>query len=209
MIDQDFLTELQYVLLEPPDGGQSFPSEAWTRDEVIAAANAGERRLLQATFLVITRTEIPVGADVATLPADWLATVHVVWRQDATGVRTPLAPGDQAEADLADPDWEAGTDTPRLFLDTSDTDTLILRLMPIPASPGVVELLYVARPTPVNGNGRRFTVPDEYLSGVKYDALATLLNKVGRLQDPARAAYCRQRVAATTLAAEIILGGFA
>ena len=70
-------------------------------------------------------------------------------------------------------------------------------------------LLYVAVPTAVNGNGLSLTVPDDYLSAVKYDALGWLLNKVGRLQDPERAAYCRQRQALTVTAAELILGGWA
>jgi len=67
----------------------------------------------------------------------------------------------------------------------------------------------VAVPTPVNGNGRNFTVPDDYISAVKYDALGWLLSKVGRLQDAERAAYCQQRQEMAVTAAEILLGGWA
>ena len=41
------------------------------------------------------------------LPANWLATAHLVWRDTATNVRTPLGPVDAFEGDLAAPGWEA------------------------------------------------------------------------------------------------------
>jgi hypothetical protein len=209
MTDQALLTELQYALLEPPDGGQSFPSGVWTHDEVIDAVNAAERQLLRTTHLLVTRTELAVlaGATSVTLPAGWLATLHLVWRT-AANVRHPLAPIDTTEVDLGEHTWETTPGTPKGYLD-SDTETLKLRLAPVPDANGTIELLYVAVPTAVNGNGRSFTVPDEYISGVKYGGLETLLGKAGRLQDPTRAAYCRQRAQMVGIAAEIILGGFA
>lgn len=208
MLDQALLTELQYALLEPPDGGQSFPSEIWTRDEVLGAVNGGERSLLRQTHLLVRKTELAVlaGAIYVTLPDDWLATAHLVWRA-ADGTHYPLGPSDSFEIDHGLPTWETTPGRPQVYLD-SDTETLRLRLGPTPAVGGTAILYYVARPTEVNGNGRSVTVPDDYLSGVKYDALATLLSKAGRLQDPARAEYCRQRVEVAVVAAEIILGGW-
>lgn len=219
MIDQALLSELQYCLLEPPDGGQSFPSEVWRREEVIEAVNAAERQLLRRTHLLITRTEIPVPAPSSpvTLPLNWLATAHLVWREGdtvdengtvtATGARVPLAPVDVTEANLGNPDWRDGGDP--LGYDDRDSETRTIRVVPTPHDDGTIELLYVAVPTPVNGNGRSFTVPDDYLSAVKYGALETLLGKVGRLQDPERAAYSRRRVDLLVAAAEVVLGGWA
>lgn len=209
MIDQALLTELQYALVEPPDGGQSWPSEIWTRDEVLEAVNGGERSLLRQTFLLVERVEIAVatGATSIALPTDWLATLACVWRIPPTNVRAPLFPADAYEVDTADPSWEASTGTPIVYLDV-DQDTLTLRVSPIPNAAGVLELLYVPVPVPVNGNGRSFTVPDEFLSAVKYDALEWLLSKVGRLQDPERAVYCRQRQELSVVAANLAMGGF-
>lgn len=207
MIDQDLLTEIQYALIEPPDGGASFPSGIWTRAEVIEILNNAQQDLLQRTHLVVQRTEIGVlaGATAIDLPTDWLATGHLVWRA-ADGTRIPLGPIDTTEIDLALPTWETVPGDPIGYLD-SDTDTLKLRLGPIPATDGTIELLYIAVPPDVNGHGRSFVVPEEYLSGVKYNCLGSLLAKVGRLQDPTRAAYCQQRFDLTVLAAQIILGG--
>ncbi len=207
MIDQDLLTEIQFALLEAPDGGQSFPSAVWTRAEVLDAVNGGERTLLREAHLLLQRTEISVlaGTIAIDLPTDWLATALVVWR-DSLSVRTLLSPSDETELDLAIPDWRLTAATPKVYLD-SDTDTLTLRLGPMPLADGTVELWYVARPEEVNGNGREFTVPDDFTPGIKYDALATLLSKAGRLQDPRRAAYCRQRVELIVAASEILLQG--
>lgn len=203
------LTELQYALLEPPDGGQSWPSEVWDREEVIDALNSGERDLLRRTHLVVSRVELNVvaGQDPIALPADWLATARGVWA-NPSGVYTPLAPVDTTEANLGDPDWRDGNTTP-VGLSDSDLENLQIRLIPMASENGALELLYIRVPTPVNGNGRSFTVPDEYLSAVKYGALQTLLGKVGRLQDPERAEYCKRRVDVMVAAAEIILGGWA
>ncbi len=208
MTDQSLLTELQFALLEEPDGGQSFLSEIWVREEVLDAVNGAERQLLRTTQLLITRAEVPflAGSTVMALPTNWLATVMLVWRSTAN-VRYPLAALDSTEVNLGEPLWEINLDTPKGYLD-SDFPSLTLRLAPIPSEDGTVELLYVAVPTATNGNGRSFTVPDDYISAVKYGALETLLGKVGRLQDPERAAYCRQRAEMTQVAADIILGGW-
>ena len=210
MIDQDLLSEFQLALLEPVDGGQSWPSEVWSRDEALEAVNSTVRMLVRETNLVVTRTELAVlaGALSVTLPDDWLASAAMVWRDTATGVRTPLGPVDSFESDLALPGWETTQNTPIGWADL-DTATLTLRLVPTPALPGTLELLYIPVPTAVNGNGMDLPIPDDYLGGVKYGGLGWLLRKVGRLQDPERAAYCDQRYEMTRLAAEIILGGWA
>jgi hypothetical protein len=208
MTDQDLLTEIQFALLEPPDGGQTWPSEVWTRDEVIGNVNSSLWGWLRDTHALVTPVDIAVlavGLGVVALPADWLATCTCVWRT-AGGVRTPLGPVDRFEGDLMLPSWESTAGTP-LGYDEFEADTLTLQLLPIPAANGVLELLYVARPAAVNGGGITVPVPEEFCSGIKYGALGALLRKVGRLVDPARAAYCEQRYDLTVLVTQILLDG--
>lgn len=209
MTDQSLLTELQLALLEPPDGGASFPSEVWTRSEVLDALNAAIRSLVRDTALLVLRTEIAVLAGTLSiaLPADWLATAWIVWRT-LTGSRIPLSPADAPEADLALPGWETTPGQPIAYADL-DAATLTLRLVPTPLAAGTLELIYIPRPAEVTGANVLLPVPDEFASAEKYGALSTLLSKVGRMQDPERAAYCDQRVALATMAAEILLGGWA
>lgn len=208
MTDQQLLSELQYALLEPPDGGQTWPSEVWTRQEVLDAVNGTVNTLLRETHLVVTRAEqavLAAGLGVVTLPAGWIASAHLVWRT-AAGVRTPLAPADTFEADLALPSWEDTPGTPLAYADL-DGATLTLRLVPRPDANGTLELMYIARPTALEGAGATIALPDEYLSGVKYGVLGWLLRKVGRLHDPERAAYCERRYDLTRTMAEITVGG--
>jgi hypothetical protein len=209
MTDQDLLTEMQYALLEPPDGGQSWPSEAWTRAEVVGNLNTNIWGWFRDTHAIVKRVELPqlaTGLGVVTLPVDWLATAGVVWR--ALGVRTPLGPVDRYEGDLALPSWETTPSTP-IGYDEFEADNLTLQLIPRPDTDGILELLYVARPPTLQGAGDTMPVPDEFCSGIKYGTLGMLLRKVGRLVDPERAAYCEQRYDLTVLLTHILLGGWA
>ena len=208
MIDQALLTEIQYALLEPPDGGASWPGEVWTRDEVLDGLNGGIRALLRDTHLLTARVETPVTAGTISiaLPADWLATGYLVWRALA-GTRTPLGPVDSFEGDLALPSWETVPGTPIGYTDL-DQSTLTLRLVPTPVADGTLEILYVPRPDPVNGAGQTLPVPDEFASGIKYATIGWLLRKPGRLHDPERATYCEGRYTLTQIAAGLILQGW-
>lgn len=210
MTDQELLNELQFALLEPPDGGQSWPSEVWTRDEVIGNLNSNTWGWLRDTHALLTRVDLPqlaAALGVVALPTDWLATGTCVWRS-AAGVRTPLGPVDRFEGDLALPTWETTPATP-IGYDEFEAATLTLQLIPRPAANGNLELLYVARTAAVNGAGITLPVPEEFLSGIKYGVLGMLLRKVGRLVDPDRAAYAEQRYALTVMLTKILLGGWA
>jgi hypothetical protein len=212
MLDRDLLGELQLVLIEPYDGGDTWPSLIWTREEVVDAVNAGIRALVRAVHLDVARTELPVAALATSvaLPTDWLASAALVWRDAATAVRTPLGPVDSFEGDLALPGWES---TPGLPLGYADLDaaTLTLRLVPTPAAAGLLELLYIRVPPLATGvaPGADLPVAEEFVSAVKYSALGALLRKVGRLLDPERAAYCERRTELADAAAAILLGGWA
>lgn len=208
MTDQDLLTELQYALLEPPDGGQSWPSEVWSRDDVLDAVNSAVRTLLRDTHCQTTWVEqvvLPL-ADSVGLPDDWLATAHLVYRHGATTARSPLTKTDAFEADHATPGWDTTAGTPIGYVDR-ERATLEVRLVPIPVAAGFLENLYVARPDPVNGNGQAIPVPDETVSAVKYGALASLLSDATRLHDPERAAYAQSRVDLTAFATDLLLRG--
>lgn len=211
MTDRELLTDLQYVLIEPPDGGDTWPSLIWTRLEVLGAVNAALRALVRDTHMQVVRTEIAVAALATTvpLPADWLATAALVWRAQG-GTRTPLGPADGFESDLALPGWEVTASLPLGYADL-DRETLTLRLVPTPAEAGTLELVYIQVPALVTGLAPATALPvaPEVASAAKYAALGTLLRKVGRLLDDERAQYCERRYELTQTAATLLLGGFA
>lgn len=208
MIDQALLEELQYALLEQPDGGQSWPSGVWSRDDVLEAVNSGVRALQHDTHLTVVYLEQSVtpAALSVSMPGDWLATAHLVWRTSPGDIRTPLLPVDAYEADLATPGWETSLGTPIGYVDL-DTHTRELRLVPTPAGAGVLENLYVPVLEAVTGNGTELPLPEEFTSAVKYSALGSLLRDIGRLEDEERAVYCDERYEVAQLAAELLLQG--
>lgn len=211
MLDRALLSELQLVLIEPPDGGDTWPSLIWTRVEVLDAVNGSVRALARDVHLDVARTEIAVPAGTLTiaLPADWLASAALVWRDGVTGIRTPLGPVDAFESDLAVPGWESAPGLPLGFADL-DAAMLTLRLVPTPAATGTLELLYIRVPPIVTGTAPGTALPfaDDFTSAIKYASLGWLLRKVGRLLDPERADYCDRRYELTQTAAAIILDGW-
>lgn len=212
MIDQDLLSEVQYALLEPTiDGGQSWLSEVWSRDEVLANYNSAVWSLLRDTHALVTFatvTQPAASTGIVTLPADWMATVSVVYRAGGTSVRTPLAPTDRFEADLGVPTWEDVPGAP-LAYNEQEGDTLQLTLVPANATDGFVELLYIQRPPASTGAGATIPIPIELCTAVKYKLLGFLLQTVGRLIDPDRSAYCTQRYDLEVEVTKILLSGFA
>jgi hypothetical protein len=212
MTDQDLLAEIQYALLEPiVDGGQTWASEVWSRDEVLSNYNASLWALLRDSHAIVTYTPISQSAaslGVVALPLDWMATVGVVYRDGATSARTPLDPVDRFEADLGSPTWEDTPGSPIAY-NEQEGDTLQMTLVPANATDGTVELLYIARPPASQGEGAVIPVPEELCTAVKYKLIGFLLQTVGRLIDPDRSAYCTLRYDLELEVTKILLSGWA
>lgn len=211
MIDQALLTEIQYALLEPViDGGQTWNSAAWTRDEALGGLNDGQWRLQRLLHLGATETTLAVaaGATSVSLPSDWIASLAAVWQDTASGRRTILFPADPLEADLAVPTWQSGSGTPLVY-DDRDRASQTLILAPTPALVGTLDLLYCPRATTLTGNGIPLAVPRELAYGAKWHAVSNLLGKVGRLQDAARSDYAEQRVLLILAVGDLLLKGLA
>lgn len=210
MTDQQLLQQCQYSLIEPPDGGQSWPSGLWARDEILSYLNQRQDQLLNETQLLVTAASLPVASGIflVDLPADWLQTISLVWRGD-DGRIVELQRVDSFEADHTDPLWvTVGATSPLFYMDEDVPGSLLVRIGPAPTGAGDLDLLYVATGTSLTGNGISLTVPDELAHAVKYGVLAEALKKDGRALDPARSAYCEQRVDLAKQACEIILQGW-
>jgi hypothetical protein len=207
MIDQDLMEQLQYTMIEPPDGGASWPSDLWCRDEVLDYINERSDRFVKATHIRVATTSIPViaGTFEYTLPTNWVATARVYW-QPTTGQKKALVRSSGWEADHGIGSWST-QGVPKLYTDV-DPATLTLRLMPVPSVPGTLEVIYVANTTHVIGEGDTLSIIDEFLPSIKYAALADMFSKVGRAHDPIRAEYCEQRFTLGTEIANILLKGF-
>lgn len=209
-IDQDLLGQIQDALLEPRDGGQSWPSGLWTRDEMIAYCNQRQHAFLWETFALVgisATIAVAIGQRRIALPDDWLHTLSVLWRGTDGTVRELLR-GDSFEADMLLPTWESTNVATPLQYHDEEAPSGYFQIAPAPTGTGTVELLYIPLGVTLNGNGEILTVPDELAHAIKYGALADALNKDGRGKDPARAQYCEQRYDLAVQLTEIILEGW-
>ena len=210
--DFELVQDLQYVLMEPIDG-LTFPSNLWTIAEVINRMNERQNRFLKATGLLLGSAVLPVAAGDTriALPDDWLATVEV-WFVGANGRKRELIRSDSFAADHGAPSWSTDFDTPIVYMDY-DAPTLLVQIAPAPNQAGTLLLLYVPQGAPLGVDlanaPELLSVPDEFLSAVKYGTLADLFGKDGRGKDPTRAAYCEQRYQLAEQVAGIILNGWA
>jgi len=206
--DQALMQQLQYSLLEPPNGGQTWPSGVWTRDEVLNIANQRQNTLLHDTMLLVGAANVAVLASASRidLPTDCIRLVTVVWRGS---VVRELLRSDSFEADHMISTWE-DTDTvaPLVYME-EEAPLGQVQIGPAPIGAGTLDLLYVPLGTVLNGNGEILVVPDELMPVVKYGALVDLLQKDGRGQDLGRAQYCEHRFNMGVEIAKLILEGWA
>lgn len=208
--DQDLGSALQQMLIEEPDGGQTWLSDLWTRDEVFHIANQRQDRLCFDTLLLVGIASLPVaiGQHRVVLPDDWLRTMNLVWFGN-DGVIRELGRSDTYETDHAIPTWELTNTTYPLVYQESETPLLEIEIAPAPSVAGTLQLLYIPTGVQLTGNGELLIVPDELEHAVRYGTLADLLSKDGRGRDPARAAYCEQRFQLAIEVTQIILKGWA
>jgi hypothetical protein len=81
--------------------------------------------------------------------------------------------------------------------------------MPATNSSGILWVLYVALSQTLDGTCVLFTVPDEFVPAIKWGAIADMLGKAGRANDPARAQIAEGLYQEGIEAAKIILSGWA
>lgn len=207
--DQDLLEHLQYMVLEPPDGGQSWPSGLWDREEVLDYLTQRQNRLIKETLLAVGEAA-PVALAINTrtiaLPQDCVKVIRVVWIGN-NGVTRPVERSDAWGADHHLPTWPTATGAfPLVYIEQLE-DTLTLTVAPAPAVAGQVLVQYVGTAPRLSGDGELFGVPDPCLRPIFWGALADMVAKVGRGHDPRRGQHAELRYQLGREAIRLILGG--
>ena len=202
------MEEIQYSMIEPPDGGQTWPSGLWDVIEVSGYLTQRQNRFLKDTHLQVGIADIPgqVGNSRYDLPTDWIATVRVVWVPDAGSIR-PLGRADMFQADHGYPTWGYIDGTPSLYTD-ADVPTLTLQIAPAPNAPGKFQIMYVPMAPALDGSGDCLTIQPEFHAALKYGVMADMLTKTSQANDPSRAQYCEDRFQLGMEIAEMLLNGF-
>lgn len=196
-------------MVEPNDGGATFPSQMWTAAEVLNYLNNRQNQFLRDTGLLISRAVLATTPNVLRqpLPADCMFLQRIIWRSSA-GVWNEVPRSDTWEADYALNAWPYTMEPrPKMYTD-GEIPTLQIQIMPAASDAGLLYALYVALGTTLSGLGVTFTVPDECVPAVKYGTLADMLSKVGRALDRGRATAAELHYQEGVEAVRVILQGW-
>lgn len=194
-------------MIETTDGGASWHSGLWSRDEVLDYVNERQDGFVKATHIrvEIATITLAIGTARYDLPTDWVATVRIYY-QPTTGQKKALVPSSGWEADHGITNWTS-SGTPKVYMD-AEVPTLTVQIAPTPDAAGTLELIYIASCDVISGDGVDLTVANEFVPTIKYGALADMFSKVGRSHDPIRAEYCQQRYQLGIEIAQTLLKGF-
>lgn len=204
------LQALQYQVVEPPDLGATWPSGFWTRTEVLWYLNQRQQRFLKDTGIVVGFARQAAALQLQqTLPVDWVQTITLAFITTATGVYRSLPPIDTLEADFGLSTWPSVAGEPQGYT-AGDDVSLTIRLIPAPAAPGTLEIVYIALAAAILGDGSAgdlFVAPAEFVPYLLWGTLADMLGKIGRGQDLPRAGYAEGRYQEGVAIARILLYG--
>lgn len=205
--DQSVMNMIQYVVIEPPDLGATWPSGLWTQAEVVQYLNQRQNMFLKNTHFQFGIADIAAteGTGKYDLPNDWITTIRVLWI-DEDGNSKELPRSDWWEADNGIPTWSYVDGTPLIFYDGGKPTTL--ELIPAPDEDGTVQVHYVPYSALLDGSGELMTLPGEFVPPIKYGALSDMFSKVGRGQDAVRAKYCESRFNLGMEVGRLLVEGF-
>lgn len=197
--DRDLIQAMQFHLLE-----DASSQSAWNGTEQFVLAdltNAIQRRrdqFLADTGIVVDRSVVsapPPPNSRVTLVDTIIDVRRVAWLgASPLNYYVPMWREDERLLTAAGATWSTTSGTPEAWSVTS-TPPLQLQLAPPPVASGQLELLAVSTGASLDPttSATVLGIPDDLTPGVKWGALADLLDKDGAARDPGRAAYCEQR----------------
>lgn len=197
--DRATINLMQYHLLEPATSvwaGGWTGTEMFTMDDVTKALQRRRDQFLVDTGVVCTQSTTafpapPIGR--VTLADTIMDLRRAVWL-DVDSVYHHLWRSDEWAMNAFDYRWALDASSPYCY-SVLAPPPLTVQISPIPADAGTLDHVTVnagAALTPT-ASSSYLNVPDDYVWGVKWGALADLLGKDGPAQDQFRAAYCEKR----------------
>ncbi len=200
LTSEDLVLDLQYALLEAPNGlngGVWAGTDQFDLGQLTTALQRRRDQFLRETGAVLTQavTNYPAPATSGRLALDEavLNVRRAAWTTTATGILYPLLRTDEWAANNYHPPWPQSAQPPTSY-SVSVTPPITLQLIPPAAGAGDLDLVSidagVALPTTPSAV---LGIPDDYAWVLKYGALADLLRGDGLALDAARAAYCEER----------------
>ncbi len=186
MTDDTLLSLIQRYVLEPViDGGRSWASGLWDREEILGYLGDVEREFLRHTAVSRGWLEVEYGPNQAlvALPYEAQQILHV--DVDQAGRSTPAVIVHRHEADQLLPQWNRQSDRPLAVL-VEDQGTSQLSLVPPAAVGGTLHLIVVPSPQTYTGAGDPLTVGDLWVPFLVAGVLARMFGKPGPAYNAAR-----------------------
>lgn len=194
------MSEIQRHMLEGTiDNG--FTWSLWTQTEVLGFFNQRFAEFLVETGVILTHSTqaVSAGAISVDLPMDLMDTRRVAWNN------TGLVRIDPWALDGGSVGWQTSTGVPYAYIE-EPLDPLTIRLVPIPALSGTLDLIYVPVPDAVTSTCAPLPFPNFITPYIKYGVMADMFAKEGEASDPDRATYCEQRYQEGIEMAKMFLG---
>lgn len=208
VLDTTLLNEIQYHLIETPNGGQSLSSELWTTGELCEAIDQAQLWLIRESQLLMTQSDIALGTSTNrfALPSDWLMTRRVTFRGAAITKELPRESVWSAQQGQAN--WESTPQTAPIAYTDHDAPYAQLELLPgTTDATADATVTYVPRPTALCNGGADPDVPICTTHILKWRAIAILLAKEGRGQDLLRAQLAQNYAEIGLEAVKVMLRG--
>jgi hypothetical protein len=200
LTSEDLVTDLQYALIEAPNGlngGVWAGTDQFDLAQLTTALQRRRDQFLRETGAVLTQAvtnyPAPVASGRLALDEAVFNVRRAAWTTTATGILYPMLRTDEWAANNYNPPWPQSSQPPTAY-SVSVTPPITLQLIPPATGAGDLDLVSieggVALPTTPSAV---LGVPDDYAWVLKYGALADLLSGDGLALDPPRAAYCEER----------------
>lgn len=209
MTDTEILTQIQYALVETPNGGASVPSALWTVDELTQAINSAQQWVMRDAQPLFARTTLVTVPNEGryTLPQSWLMTRRVAWKR-ADGAMNQLPRDSSWSADQLQSDWSYNYAAEPVCYTDFDPPFVALQVMPASVDNGVLHITFVPLPATLSNTGIAWTIPDILIPMAKWKAVSILLSKDGRGQDLPRAMTAAKLAEAGLTAVTLLLNGW-
>lgn len=186
MTDDTVLSLLQRYVLEPVvDGGRTWASGLWDREEVLGYLGDVERDFLRHTAVSRGWQQVNYGPGQPTvvLPHEVQQILHA--DVDQAGRSTPAVIVSRHEADQLLPAWYRQSLRPLAVL-LEDAGTAQLTLVPPAAMAGTLHLIVVPAPQTYSGLGDPLLVGDLWVPFLLHGILGRMFGKPGPAYNAAR-----------------------
>ena len=195
----ELMTQLEYMLLEPPTPSVWTGSDQFTLQQLSDAIQRRRDQFMRDTGTVVQRTVVAYASPPAdgriTLDESVLIIRRAAWTVDATAVIRPLTRTDEWAGTHYQPGWPTSTQSPSAYA-ISATPPLTMQLIPPATTDGTLDLVAVTKGDPLDPLVETsLGVPDDWAHVILFGALADLLGGDALALDPERAKYCAERYA--------------